>query len=554
MQFQTGTVFAYDELSSRMVDFGTKRLSNFTDAFSGGNGRSSYGGESNRSTICMTHKRTGVHFLFDFVPTFNVFETNEWEGENEEYAIVGTLVKGPLDIVVDDPTMSDFSVSDTLVESADTNSMTFSVPSGGEFTVTAGDADTWRPTGSTFEYVSDGDTIEFFDASSSLTYLFIVVSNDSGTVLTLSGDTAPPTDSDYRVRVTSSTGQAVTAANDVPFGQQLGTPWPTATFDTLKVSQGWFPNSRRLDFSTGIQFWFFGGDSSEEDYFHMVLKRPNGVYTHWWMGSVSNTDEIGQSSTNGVGAFLGTTGPFTDNIGTDHFQYIASLESAENVWQNPSMLSVAYTDTSTETDKIYMPDGGPHDYEPNGASVDPEYGPSSGHADAEDLDVDNFSIQIGLNGFKGNWAWKPANLYGGTETANSPRFDSSYFSINIAGDNRLIPFCPNVCFVTSIPFDSVASSRITAIEGGSPAILTSEYYAGKYAQYVHMGEFPAVYRGYGNIKSAQPETIKAGSEEFMSFPVVKLPALSPGTAEMYEETPGDGTNGSGHAMYIYRKS
>lgn len=433
MAYKTGYAKSPDQLYEAIRNFAVNTVGGFTDPFDGNRGLSSFlssgaTGANVFSTFALQHSDTGAMYLFDFVPG------NFMNNEATEHVLVGQLLDEPSgSLVINYENYVDSNLQEpqsdctwTLTELSGVYTFTASMTTNGLgalSTVEEGYAlvliDQGTPTLRHLFQIETASVAEGtlpYDQTLTCTYLG---SYDEVTSVTSSTPPALPANgsgdqddfllSDFSAYDTELLVQT-------RFGEFQSNMWgEVLSQDDIRA--GWLPRSGRLDFTTtlGVQYHFYGGPTVGDHYFHMVLYSSAGGASHWWMGRVSAVGGPATYPDSNAGVFLATTGPHTDEYGTDTFQYAMDFKGQDRTWKNPSVMLTPYVNAASSTTAIPLVDGGYLGVGPTGASHKNEYGPTKVYR--KTLESTRYSIQNGLNGFEGTVEW---NMDGGRGRTRYP--------------------------------------------------------------------------------------------------------------------------------------
>jgi len=408
MAYSSGTATDIDDFKRSIRAFAVRVLGTFDDPLFNAFGKSPF--SSSSGTVIFRHKDTKAAYVFDFVNGL------EMHGAANETVIVGQVLNELSGS--SGPNYAGFfgaNEASFLLDLAGTLSATVSVVNGvSTYTGTASNASAPGPLGS----LSVGSTLVFKQTPQTRHILEITALNNSsanashtftakyvGSINRSSGatDTSDPGNfslpspytGDY-ARSSLSPYAAIDYGNTL-FNEFSANLWG-GVVPEADVAKGWFPRMGRLRFDLGVEYEFFGSSQLGDEHFHIVLNNVGSSRKHhWWMGRVSGNAPCLNSGDSPAGMFLGTTGPHTDENGTDTYQYPFSYQDAGECWKNPSILIAPITNDGTDSFKEV--NGGRNSYGPTGASHDNSYGPTA--STTKNLVSQTYSIQAGLNHFSG---------------------------------------------------------------------------------------------------------------------------------------------------------
>lgn len=502
MPYANGTANSADELREAIRSFATRTLASYDDLFGGSLGLSAFG-TGNYSVLGLRHRQTQGVILFDVVEGPNM------HNEAGEHVLLGQLLSTALGAVSFDPNryygeegVALFRVEPGSTITRTTGSVT---RSGGSeqfdettFVASVGDATDGGGEGPftnmqlaqaivVQENYTDGQGATFShhvfevheltdieEGSGAYTQTvkaeYVGSYNESNATSSASVTvTDGSTDSDDHL-LSNFSARDTELLRETKFNEFTTNMW-LEYLTTDEIADGYYPRSGRLDFSTGVEYEFFGDGTTGNDHFHMVLNNVGSDrVTHWWTGRVSapavSMTEPGQSPTtigtemttadNSNGLFLGTSGPHTDEYGVDTYQYPFSFKAADEAWKNPCAMVTTISDDGANS-TIRQQDGGRNSYGPTGANHKNKYGPNE--TVFRLLQSARYSIQSGLNGFAGGNA---EGMHGARGRTYYPLRPNSYTDtsgpVNVVrfdgGEQYLQPWAPAEAILYSAPMTS----------------------------------------------------------------------------------------------------
>ena len=361
MAYKTGTVTSPEGLRTAISSFAIRTLGNFDDLLGGALGRSVFGGNS---VLGLKHRGTGAAYLFDFVEGLNM------NNQVTEHVLLGQLMDRADGAATYNPDRYFAQEGITLfpltpagpdvVVSGTTYSDTISWSGGGQydgnFDVTLFDAQVIDG-GGPFSGARPGqalilktDAVIGGVTYSNHVYEIVVVRAVEG-ALGLPHDSLPDpaysqevvgtylgsyndngqnaiggglpdgsgVSSDFLLSSFSARDPELLA--DTAFNDYSSSMWGGA-IPAAQIPGGFFPRSGRLNFTSGVNYTFYGSADIGNEHFHMVLQTVGSdKVSHWWMGRLAGDADFLSTGLNPTGMFLGTTGPHTDEHEVDSYQY-----------------------------------------------------------------------------------------------------------------------------------------------------------------------------------------------------------------------------------------
>ena len=422
MPYASGTAKSADELRSAIKGFATRTLGTYDDLFEGGLGLSSFG-TSNYSVLGLRHRNSQAVYLFDVVVGNSMYNAST------EHVLLGqllTTVQGAATIDFDayidgeGATVSSPGVTCTLAWTISSAATTLE-PAVYAFTatMTGGDigalstlengqaivlkAGNVRHIMEIFTLSNDEGSGTYTQTASAYYRGSYNVSSKDNSVASPGSFTAPAASSgdqdDFLTTSFSAIGRDL--LTNTEFGAFSTNMW-AQTLSSTQIAQGWYPRSGRLNFTSGVNYDFFGDTTTGNDYMHMHLQTEGANKgSHWWMGRTSGEAPFLTTSTNASGMFLGTSGPYTDAQGVDEYQYPFSYQAANEAYRNPCVVITPITDDGANS-TIQHQSGGRGGYGPTGTNHINKYGPNE--TVYQFLSSTQYSIQTGFNSFEGGEA------------------------------------------------------------------------------------------------------------------------------------------------------
>ena len=435
MAYTTGTANTPEELLIAIGAFATRTLGNFTDLFGGSRGESAFGGTS---VLGLSHNDTSAAYLFELVSGLSM------NNLSTEHVLVGQLLSsasGGLQFNANDYIGQEGDNLILLPDSAQTSDWTTAVGQTLPGSSTLVDIATFvaryateLPGSFSGCQVGGGLIVKENQVHASVTYSHhvyeVVATRIAEGILTggLPNDTPlafpayqQEVDAVYIGSYNETGGSIVlpsrTATGNLNIAAFYRTTFTAVDQDFLAVTplnefstgmwgegvtsaemaDGWFPRSGRLNFTTGVDFTFYGDGVLGNEYFHMVLQtQGEAKKSHWWLGRLNDGGLPTTTESNSTGMFLGTSGPHTDAQGVDTYQYPFSYTTAQDAYRNPCTIIAEFTDDGVR-DTIQQQDGGRLFYGPTGVNHLNTYGPND--TSMKTLNSTVYSIQSGLNGF-----------------------------------------------------------------------------------------------------------------------------------------------------------
>lgn len=349
MESSSGIVYTHTDLRAAIRSFALVNLGHYSDLFDGTFG-TSFWDPTARDVLGLRHARTGACYLFDFPPSDPYFF-----GDEGEYTIVGQLLDEFIEERETDydsiksPNSALGQIMEGPYDSGDSLTITLS---SGVYTLVddAAVASTFQ--GSVFEGLIEGQGVYVRDATDTNLYHILRVSSVSADTNTLTATQVGALNNgvvstSLLTAHVSNLGrlQRILFSVDIPvprentgFGRMPASMW-AGELETADIQDGYFPRSTRLDFSQGLSYWFYGNADLEDDYFHIVLQSmATNARTHWWLGRLTGPSSALTTGTSAAGMFLATSGPYTDSLGADSYQYPMQFGTAESASVNPSIV------------------------------------------------------------------------------------------------------------------------------------------------------------------------------------------------------------------------
>jgi len=230
------------------------------------------------------------------------------------------------------------------------------------------------------------------------------------------------------------------------------------------IREGYFPRSGRLNFTSGVNYEFYGSPEVGNEHFHMILQTEGDLKrSHWWMGRLSNDAEYLATDKNSTGMFLGTSGPHTDEQGVDTYQYPFAYRAANEVYKNPCTVTAAITNDGLVS-TVRQKDGGRLGYGPTGANHQRKYGPN----ETKNLFLQSqaYSIQSGFNSFEGSEA---LSMTGARSRTFFPLRVGNPSAFGFYSDYHISPWAPVEAVLHGLPMPTARASIQT-----EDAILEAE--------------------------------------------------------------------------------
>ena len=498
MAFKTGTATSPDELRTAISSFAIRTLGNFDDLFGGELGLSSFGGNS---VLGLKHRSTGAAYLFDVVDGLDM---NNLE---EEHVLVGQLLDEAAGSATFDANLYFGKEGDTLLPLDATGTISWSttlaqtragstdlfdltvfdaqVPGGdGPFTgaqvgqalVIKGDhvIDSVTYSRHVFEVLAVSNvegsaglahaTLAFPAYSQEITSYYLGSYNDNGTNTTagLVPDGSGVA-SDLLLSTFSARDPELLA--DTEFHDFSSAMWGLGSRAT-DLARGWYARSGRLNFTSGVNYSFYGNSEVGDEYFHMVLQTEgNDKVSHWWMGRLTGDADFLRTGLNATGMFLGTSGPHTDEQGVDTYKYPFSYEASNVAFKNPSTLVAAFSSDGAD-DTVANQGGGRFGRGPMGTTFH-----RNDYGENEDrflyLRAERYAIQAGFNGFQGGSA---IGMMGARARTNYPLRPIETDSANGFDEFYISPWSPVEATVYASPMPQYR--RTTQTE--DPYMIPSE--------------------------------------------------------------------------------
>lgn len=504
MAYKTGTVTSPEALRTAISSFAIRTLGNFDDLFGGALGLSAFGGNS---VLGLKHRGTGAVYLFDLVSGLNM------NNQTAEHVLLGQLMDRADGAATYNPDryfaqegLTLFPLpppGPDLVLSGTTYSDTISWSGGwqyeGAVNLTQFDAQVIDANGP-FSGARPGQALVL---KTDVVVNGVTFSNhvfEALNVETVEGSLGLPhdllPDPAYSQRITgpylgsyNDNGQNTTGAV-IPNGSGVSSDFLLSNFsardpqllaDTAfndysssmwgesvspaQISDGFFPRSGRLNFTSGVNYTFYGSAEVGDEHFHMVLQTVGSDrVSHWWMGRLAGDADFLSTGLNPTGMFLGTTGPHTDEHGVDSHQYPFSYQGANEAYKNPSVVLAHFSEDGVG-DTIQQTSGGRLGYGPLGANHIRKYGPNDDSSLL--LQSKRYSIQAGFNSFQGGEAVGMTGARARTfyplrpiETEAGKGFDEFYIS----------PWTP----VESVLYSLPASLDRRPVKAEDPVQVSSE--------------------------------------------------------------------------------
>jgi hypothetical protein len=486
MPHVSGTANSPDELRVAISAFATRTLGNFDDAFGGSLGLSAFGGDS---VLGLQHRGTGAIYLFDVV------QGQDLNNLESEHVLLGQLLTSASGALTYEPNRYFGQEGETLFTLDGSAVISWATLTGqaiagvnGLFDLTTFTADVTEGQGP-LTAAEPGQALvlkkdHVISAVSYSQHVFEVVSVSVGEGFT---DGLPhPTLGDpafqqvvegiyigsYNNDGTNATGVTVTDSTGVPadlllsnfnardpellsttaFNDFSTSMWGQKT-TTADIRKGYFPRSGRLNFTSGVNYEFYGSAEVGEEHFHMTLQTEGaGKLIHWWMGRLSGDAEFLTAGSNPTGIFLGTSGPHTDEQGVDTYQYPFSYKAANEAYKNPCTVIAATTNDGADG-TIRQQDGGRLGYGPTGANHLRKYGPNE--TKHLFLQSQSYSIQSGFNSFEGSEA---LGMTGARARTFFPLRVANPSAFGLYAEHHISPWAPVEAVLHGLPMPTDRAS------------------------------------------------------------------------------------------------
>jgi len=495
MAYTTGTATSPEGLRTAISSFAIRTLGNFDDLFGGALGLSAFGGNS---VLGLKHRGTRAAYLFDIIPGLDM------NNLSTEHVLLGQLLGEAAGSSTYDANLYFGQEGETLIPLDANGTVAWTTANGQPV---EGSSDLFDLT--TFvAQVPDGDgpfsgaqigqalILKTSVVISSVTYsnhVFEILSvsavegsaglnhatlpdpaysqeivgtylgsyNENGTNNVGVVPDGSGVASDFLLSNFSARDQDLLA--DTAFHKYSSSMWGSG-IQVTDLPGGFFPRSGRLNFTSGVDYTFYGSAEIGNEHFHMVLQTVGSdKVSHWWMGRLAGDADSLSTGLNPTGMFLGTTGPHTDEQGVDSYQYPFSYQGANEAYKNPSILIARFSEDGLE-DTIQQTSGGRSGYGPLGTNHIRKYGPNDNSS--QFLQSKRYSIQAGFNSFQGGEAVGMTGARARTfyplrpiETEAGKGFDEFYIS----------PWTPVESVLYSLPMPTARASIQT-----EDAILEAE--------------------------------------------------------------------------------